>query len=834
MSLFKKRVWMFLWMAAYAATAAMDWRAQWIWLPKDDPTDMMLARRTFVLQDVPPSSTLSITASSRYELMVNGQPVGRGPARCAPHHQEFDRYDVGDLLHPGTNCIAARVHFQRGQVSYTDLPRAGLLIQLDGTDIQTDASWRVNGDASWDNESPRMARFHPEVCDRVDLRAAQMGWATVDFDDSDWNKAQVLQRETGWPAPQPDERPGHLVPPWTSLNERSIPCLTETVVLADRVVQLGGGAGGTPAVQLGGGAGGTPAVQLGGGAPAVQGVDPDQCDVVVYDFGEVHYGRPMLDLQAPAGTGVEILSAPYLMDGEIRSTIVASTYTDRIVCSGRREQWTAFYEKPVRWMAVVFRSPAGQAVIHEAAVRCSTYPFAEQGRIELPQGPGLETLWDASAKTIRVCTSDAYTDNYRERRQYAQTSYYACLGNYALFGDTALQRRYLKQIAQEQLANGIMPAYAPRHDGDFMVILDSNCFWIRGLAQYLVHSGDRGTVRDLLPAARKLMRLFRDCSNGAGLIDSPPYPYWLDHAVQDRRGANFCLNAHYLGAVEDFAFVLSELNEPDATEYQKLGGAVRAGLKTFYDPGRGLFADAMVGATRSTRFSEHANAMALALGIADETQVAGIAEQLLRGGTNDFVQHADGMTMVTPAMSYFLHKGLCEAGFVDQSFDLLQRRFSHMLADGTNGTLWEEWWLDGTGRNGQFREVPAGRSDAQTESAFPPALITEYLLGLNAVSSGMERVVLRYVPTETYLQRKGSIPTPRGRLAVEWNIDAEQFDVALEIPEQTTVDVDTASFGNLGSGDLFVNGKPVDLTASADLQLGEGTYRLNIERRKEG
>ena len=68
---------------------------------------------------------------------------------------------------------------------------------------------------------------------------------------------------------------------------------------------------------------------------------------------------------------------------------------------------------------------------------------------------------EASAKTIEVCTTDAYTDNYRERRQYAQTGYYAALGNYWLFGDHALQRRYLVQVAQEQEANGVMPAAMP-------------------------------------------------------------------------------------------------------------------------------------------------------------------------------------------------------------------------------------------------------------------------------------------------------------------------------------------------------------------------------------
>jgi alpha-L-rhamnosidase len=391
--------------------------------------------------------------------------------------------------------------------------------------------------------------------------------------------------------------------------------------------------------------------------------------------------------------------------------------------------------------------------------------------------PEFEALWKAAAKTVKVCTSDAYTDNYRERRQYAQTAWYACLGNYAVFGDTALQRRYLVQIAQEQLANGIMPAYAPRHGSDFMVILDSNFFWVRGLHQYLLYSGDEQTVQELLPAARRLLRLMDSYTNLSGLIDSPPYPYWLDHALQDRRGANFCLNAHYLGALEDFAALLEWLGEPDSELYAVRGTRMREGLKKFWDEDKQLFADAMVDGQCSSLFSEHAQAMALAMKIATPEQSAALAGRVLESGTGNFIKYDDGMTMVTPAMSYFLHAGLCETGYTDESLDLLYERFAHMLEPQKNGTLWEEWWLDGTGRSGSFRPFPQGRSDAQTESSFPPALFTRYLLGIEPVEPGMRKVLIH--PVSSKLECKGAIPTPSGLLEVEW----KGSEVAVKAPD---------------------------------------------------
>ena len=58
-----------------------------------------------------------------------------------------------------------------------------------------------------------------------------------------------------------------------------------------------------------------------------------------------------------------------------------------------------------------------------------------KGRFQTPQNRWFETLWNAAAKTIDVCTTDAFTDNYRERRQYVQTGYYAAIGNYWTYGD---------------------------------------------------------------------------------------------------------------------------------------------------------------------------------------------------------------------------------------------------------------------------------------------------------------------------------------------------------------------------------------------------------------
>ena len=80
-----------------------------------------------------------------------------------------------------------------------------------------------------------------------------------------------------------------------------------------------------------------------------------------------------------------------------------------------------------------------------------------------------------------------------------------------------------------------------------------------------------------------------------------------------------------------------------------------------------------IGKRFSDKYSEHTNGMALALKIADKDQGRSIVEKLLADDPNLFIKRATGMTIVTPALSYFLHKGIAQYGHVDASFDLLRK-----------------------------------------------------------------------------------------------------------------------------------------------------------------
>ncbi|MDA0936384.1 MAG: alpha-L-rhamnosidase N-terminal domain-containing protein [Bacteroidetes bacterium] len=809
---------------------ANAWKAQWIWLDNEEENHMMLSRKSFLMDELPENAILKITATSQYKLYINGQYLLQGPARSAPHHQYYDELEITPLLQKGINTIAVKVHYQDGQQSYHFPSRPGLLAQLNLTfgdevlSISTDKSWKVIADPSWDNSAPLINRFQDFVNDKVDFRKKIGGWYNPTFDDTTWPPATLVYRNVGWPTHQKNSLAGATTLPWINLIRRDLPYLIETDWVTTNLIKAeqieSPNIDKMPLISI------LPSedISVDPTIPFIlKGSKKGKSWFLLYDFGQMINGNPRLSIEGEKGIKVEILTAPYQINGFFRHTVVHSNFRDQIILSGGLDQWESTYFKPSRYLALVIHSQDPVKVV-QVGSRKLEYPFKAKGEIQSIEAPWVRQYFDATDKTIKACTTDAYTDNYRERRQYAQTGYYGAMGNQWIFGDTALQRRYLIQTADEQEANGIMPAYAPLKSDDYMIILDSNLLWIRSLYQYYLFSGDRITTQKLMDSALKLMALIHSFTDDLGLINNPPYAYWLDHSDLDRAGANFTLNAHYLGALEDFSQLLQWMDEEGAMVFTQRARLLKSSLQThFWNAEKGLFSDALLASGNSYKYSEHANGMALALQIADEVQGKSIIEKLLVDDPNLYIKRTNGMTIVTPAMSYFLHKGIAQYGHVDASFDLLRRRFDHMLEPQYNGTLWEEWWLDGTGRSGKLNNNFT-RADAQTESAFMPALFAEFLLGIRPSQPGMTEMTIA-LPQTKIKKIASVIPTPMGSLTVGWDLNEKSKRVLqLIIPEGMKVKLEQDSFDLPKEESILVNGTKTPFQSINPL--GSGSWEL--------
>ena len=88
--------------------AQQEWTAHYIWDGTTNPNNFAYFRKTFSLTPRPALAKVYVTAHNDYVLYLNGQLLGRGPARCDPYHYgQYNAYDVTKLLKTGTNVFAA-------------------------------------------------------------------------------------------------------------------------------------------------------------------------------------------------------------------------------------------------------------------------------------------------------------------------------------------------------------------------------------------------------------------------------------------------------------------------------------------------------------------------------------------------------------------------------------------------------------------------------------------------------------------------------------------------------------------------------------------------------
>src|SRR4051812_4342967 len=172
--------------------------------PRDGSFSRSLFRRTFELRNVPAHAPARLTADSRYVLWVNGQEVGRGPARSQPSRQRYDAYDLAPYLVAGTNVVAVLVTYYGRATSFWQPAPAGSnshavlvfearLSDRDGEEeFVSDAEWRVQHSAAWSLPGDPGASPEGVPVEVYDARELPGGWREVEFDDSAWARAAVV------------------------------------------------------------------------------------------------------------------------------------------------------------------------------------------------------------------------------------------------------------------------------------------------------------------------------------------------------------------------------------------------------------------------------------------------------------------------------------------------------------------------------------------------------------------------------------------------------------------------------------------------------------------
>jgi hypothetical protein len=351
--------------------------------------------------------------------------------------------------------------------------------------------------------------------------------------------------------------------------------------------------------------------------------------------------------------------------------------------------------------------------------------------------------------------------------------------------DIAAVGRMVRYFASAQRGDGAIPS-SPEAGG--VVLFDYNAYWVEDLYNYVLYSGDVGLASSLWGNLAQLMDGWYPAqARPDGLLVSTlgtaDYSYFPPRATLVAY-----YNAQYARALGQAARVAQWLaRSDDAARWRKRAAALTTIFnQTFWDPGVGAYLDSP---DAPVVHGQDGNSFAILAGLASPAQAASVLTYIgtanWRGYGNAI---ADGngwdtplmagarpSQCVYPFMSYFEVLARYQSGLADSALELIRREWGYMVKNGPRTSMWE--------LIGPYGGVGPGNSPSLEHgwsSGAAPAL-TNYVLGVQPTSPGFATFTVTPHPSDL-TWAKGTIPTPRGDIAVSWRRLAGKVTLSVSAP----------------------------------------------------
>ena len=655
-----------------------EWKADWIWCPGLEGENVWaFFRREF--DSSGGTLRLSISADSFYWLYVDGKWEGRGPSRA---HLDFYTYDEQEFeIAPGRHCLAVLVH-HIGKVNAMMMTgRPGVLVEAvlqersGSRDLSSGVEWKCEPAWAWKRDLPDMMS-HFGFWEDCDLSKLPADWTLAGFDDTAWNVPEIV---------------GHPpCDPWTHLCPRDIATPEIRCLEPRRIVSAGSWTEGPddpfPSKQVASRA----RVFFQGVTNLPWGSEPPIREggrFLVVDFGRCLSGYVELELSTCSpGQQIDLSYDDLLtVDGTINPERSYAHLTDRFHLAGGPCSIRTAHPRGFRYLLIDVQG-TGEFRIASLSALEENYPFCL-----IPRNfgdPWLNRLYEKSAETLRVCTTDAFTDcASRERVQWTQDNYLANRVAFFAFGDTAMMRRAVFQAAQNALPDGRINGFFPSERTN-CAFASSSLLWLHQLVDYQ-ELADPDDLQRLLPTARRLLDFLRSLQDSEGLISGWPAGQFWDWAPIEDSGCLLITNAVYQWALARLSVhpaFCEHLETPDFARLPLLRQATNA---RFWDPDRKLYRDAIPDSGLSAIYSQQANIMAALSGICPAHESRALLLRIINPGILGPVpvgeQIMDRENRPSPEkliplgtlwFAHFLCEALFESGLPDEALDQMRRLWS--------------------------------------------------------------------------------------------------------------------------------------------------------------
>lgn len=749
---------------------ARDYRAQWIWAQVESPEPFQFVgfRKVFELNSTPKNATAYITADTFYRLWVNGQLAMCGPARSSVGKATVDPVDVTRLLKHGENTIAAEALYCKsieGHLFDALAQSPGFLCELEvggKTVIATDATWEASEIMAWNRQAPRFSYQRGWVED-YDARAE--GQAT-------WKPAVVLGKVG--------------IEPWKTVEIRDIP-LPELIKVRpakivgiqrsiishddpkDWIARLD-----KERLQTD-----DSAATVRGGKTVLHG-DGAQ---ITYDFGANYAGFIGFEVTGKAGQVLEIAWNERLSDlDSVPRPLerMASNNAIRYVLRDGRQTFLGFNPQLMRYLRVALRGD-GDLSLHNLTL--TEYRFIAPTKGDFTcSDEGLDLVFKAARRTAMLNTLDTFMDcPSRERGAWLHDSYYTAHAVYAMFGDLSVNRRMVRQIAKSQDfldPPGMVQALYPANWTRDRYIPGHALFWVLQAGLDNRFTGEPASMRDALPAIRRLMDTFAGWRNSDGLLENVPSWNFIDWADIRTDGVCVALNAIYAMTLDEAARMERIAGDAErAGDYEQEAAKVRKSLRSLCGDAL-YYPDALIRneqkqLTPSKEQCESTQYYAMWAGIPSEERT----KRIWKAMRDDFIPTPDHKVQPIQGLTrgglFSFPERLWVAARLGDYPALIRdvRAMFLPMAESAPGTLWEQPW--------SINSLCHGYASMSATFLMEEALGIR--LDLPLVIAPHSGGILTWC--------KGYVTTPRGKVSVAWKQTSGRYELRISLPKGVSAEV---------------------------------------------
>lgn len=416
-------------------------------------------------------------------------------------------------------------------------------------------------------------------------------------------------------------------------------------------------------------------------------------DVLCLDFGDHQVGYVSFTL-TPVGSPADAPAYLKLRFGEIPYEIAADTdrYSGEVSRAWIQEELIHVDVLPARvslprryafrylQLTVLDTSAKYRVTVSDVVCKCvSSADLSAVPPLNVCDR-SLARLDRVSLKTMRDCMHLVFEDGpKRDRRLWIADLRLQALTNYVTFRNNDLVKRCLYLFAaltQNEGRVGACLFLEPAPQVDDTALFDYSLFFVSCLHDYFDATGDRETLAELFPTARRQLELaLKELDQNGIVADREGWWCFLDwgEGLNKQAGAHAVL-IYTLKQGVRLARWLGD--EPQAAAWEAMAARLaQAAMDHLWDGERGFFVSG-----KERQVSWASQVWFVLAGVLDRQRNIRLLERL--------IAENPPIPMVTPYMYHYFIDALMENGLRDQALDCMKSYWGGMVEAGAD-TFWE-------------------------------------------------------------------------------------------------------------------------------------------------